>query len=78
MKNRFLVDTNVLIYADERSESKKQKIAVDILDHLVRTQLGVLSTQILAEFFWIVSRWIPAPLTTEDAFKEASLFFKGL
>lgn len=77
MRNRFLVDTNVLVYAYDRSEPKKQKIALDILDHLVRTQVGVLSTQILAEFFWIVSRRIPAPLSIEDASKQVNLFVQS-
>jgi len=44
-------DTNVLIYAFDSSEPAKQQIAVDRLGEAVRNQSGVISTQVLGEFF---------------------------
>ena len=72
MKSKLLIDTNILVYAYDRAEPGKQKKALKTLDRLVKIQVGVLSTQILAEFFWIVTRRISAPLTVEDASQQVN------
>lgn len=51
MAARILIDTNVLLYAYDRSETVKQISALTLLDRLVEHDLGVLTPQILAEFF---------------------------
>ena len=67
MTARILVDTNVLVYAYDRSEPEKQNRAVEVLDRLLVTGKGVLSTQVLAEFFNTTTRKLAAPLTLEQA-----------
>ncbi len=67
MNGRALVDTNVLVYAYDRSEPEKQRRALEVLDRLA---VGVLSTQVLAEFFVAVTRKIPAPLSAEEAYER--------
>jgi predicted nucleic acid-binding protein len=67
MSDNILVDTNVLVYAYDRSEPHKQAQAIRVLDRLAATSLGVLSTQVLAEFFVTVTRKITAPMTVEQA-----------
>jgi predicted nucleic acid-binding protein len=42
---RFFVDTNVLVYAYDRSEPLKQIRAFEVLDDLAHLGLGLLSTQ---------------------------------
>ncbi len=66
MTASVLVDTNVLVYAYDRSEPHKQQRALETLDHLVRHDAGVLSTQVLAEFFVTVTRKLRAPLTVAE------------
>jgi predicted nucleic acid-binding protein len=63
----FLVDTNVLVYAYDRAEPAKQVRAHQILDWLVCVEAGALSTQVLAEFFWIVTRKLKEQLTVREA-----------
>lgn len=53
---RFLVDTNILVYAYDRTEYTKQGRSRQILDWLYRKGLGALSTQVLGEFFSAVTR----------------------
>jgi predicted nucleic acid-binding protein len=60
MTGRYLVDTNILVYAYDRSEPEKQETAIDIIDSLAKVGSGVLSPQILSEFFNVVTRKIPA------------------
>jgi predicted nucleic acid-binding protein len=67
MTERIFVDTNVLVYAYDRSERAKQARAFSLLDQLAGRSLGVLSTQVLSEFFVTVTRKIPAPLTIPQA-----------
>ncbi len=68
MKGRVLVDTNVLVYAYDRSEREKQAKAIDVLDRLAVSGEGAVSTQILAEFFVAITGKISHPLTADEAF----------
>ena len=70
MVERILVDTNVLVYAHDRSAPRKQMRAIEVLDRIVDQSLGVLTPQVLAEFFAVVTRKIPAPLSVADAYES--------
>jgi predicted nucleic acid-binding protein len=70
MNGSCLVDTNILVYAYDRSERAKQMRARDILDWLESRGFGTVSTQILGEFFWTVTRRIQAPLSLREAYVE--------
>ncbi|MGH7771570.1 MAG: PIN domain-containing protein [Candidatus Binatia bacterium] len=67
MSDKVLVDTNVLVYAYDRTAPLKQRRALEVLDRLVATSSGVLTTQVLAEFFVTVTRKITKPLPTDEA-----------
>lgn len=67
MRGEVLVDSNVLVYAYDRSEPVKQRTAARLLDNLFDARSGVLTTQVLSEFFVIVTRKITAPLDVETA-----------
>ena len=70
MSGNFLVDTNVLIYSYDRSDQVKQKRAREVLHWLVSTGGGVLSTQILAEFFWTLSRKLSERFPAREAYAQ--------
>jgi len=67
MRNSAFVDTNVLVYAYDRSEPEKQRRAVELLTWLDEAGNGAVSTQVLAEFFVSVTRKIAAPLSVVEA-----------
>ncbi len=48
---RSFLDTNILIYSDDSFDARKNQIAVDLLAGLRLTQTGVISTQVLQEYF---------------------------
>ena len=60
MNGNIFVDTNILVYAYDRSEPEKQGRAVEVLDRLATRGAGVISTQVLAEFFVTVTRKLSA------------------
>jgi len=67
MSARFLVDTNILVYAYDLSEPAKLARAQELLNWLEGIGAGAVSTQILGEFFNTATRKIPKPLPLEKA-----------
>lgn len=59
------VDTNILVYAHDTSAGDKHHAAKNILQDLWASRRGCLSIQVLQEFFIIVTRKIPRPLSGE-------------
>jgi predicted nucleic acid-binding protein len=68
MADKILVDTNVLLYAYDQGGSVKQSQAAAVLDHLATLRLGVLTPQVLAEFFVNATRKLEKPLTVEEVY----------
>jgi predicted nucleic acid-binding protein len=77
MADEILVDTNVLVYAYDRGEPRKQGRALDTLRRLVVSGRGRLSTQVLAEFFQAVTRKIPTPLNPADAHDQIATLIRA-
>jgi predicted nucleic acid-binding protein len=67
MNAKIFVDTNILLYAHDIDAGRKHQIAVEIIKELWETRLGVLSTQVLQEFYVNVTRKIPYPLSSMEA-----------
>jgi predicted nucleic acid-binding protein len=47
---RIFLDTNIIIYANDRRDPKKQAQARSVVSGLMRSKNGVLSTQVLQEY----------------------------
>lgn len=60
--DRTFVDTNVLIYAHDVDAGRKHEIAKALLRDLWTERTGVLSTQVLQEFYVNATRKIRTPL----------------
>ncbi len=67
MNGRTFVDTNVLIYAHDVDSKAKHGIAKNILRELWSERMGVLSMQVLQEFYVNVTRKIRSPLPKDSA-----------
>lgn len=61
------VDTNVLVYAHDLSETDRRPVAQAVIDDLWRTRRGVLSTQVLSEFYVVATRKFDPPLSRRAA-----------
>jgi predicted nucleic acid-binding protein len=73
----IFVDTNVPVYAYDRSEPVKQQQAIRLLEALTMRSVLVVSTQVLAEFFVAVTRKIAAPLTAAEAYGRIEHFLQS-
>jgi len=67
MKDRTFVDTNVLIYAHDVDAKAKHETAKSVLRELWSQRAGVLSLQVLQEFYVNVTRKIASPLPKDVA-----------
>ena len=56
MSARSFFDTNILIYADDKSAPAKQRRALDLVAAHRRAGTGVVSMQVLQEYFVTVTR----------------------
>ncbi|MBZ5661947.1 MAG: PIN domain-containing protein [Acidobacteriia bacterium] len=62
MSGKTFIDSDVLIYAHDNDAGEKQQIARGILRELWSERTGVLSVQVLQEFYVNVTRKIAIPL----------------
>lgn len=67
MSDRTFVDTNVLIYAHDVDAKTKHETAKRVLQELWSERSGVLSMQVLQEFYVNVTRKIPKPISKDAA-----------
>jgi len=65
MSVTVFLDTNVLVYPYDRREPERGKQALALLEELAATGAAAVSTQVLGEFFWVITRRIPDPLPTK-------------
>lgn len=66
MSDRCFVDTNILVYAHDRSAGLKHKRARRLIEELWSSSRGVLSTQVLQELCINVRRKTSRPLSVEE------------
>jgi len=67
MTDRVFVDTNVLIYAHDLDAGLKHDRAVSLVSDLWEKENGILSVQVLQEFYVNVTRKISRSLTPASA-----------
>jgi predicted nucleic acid-binding protein len=67
MSAKTFIDTNVLIYAHDADAKAKHEVAKSVLRELWSERTGVLSMQVLQEFYVNVTRKIASPLSKDSA-----------
>ncbi len=66
MSDKYFVDTNILMYAHDRSAGMKHDRARQLIERLWISGEGVLSTQVLQELCINLRRKIARPLPVEE------------
>jgi predicted nucleic acid-binding protein len=62
MSDKYFVDTNILMYAHDRSTGAKHRLAAALVERLWDSGEGVLSTQVLQELCINLRRKVAPPL----------------
>ena len=58
---RSFLDSNVFVYADDHRYPAKQSIAADLFERARTTGLGVVSTQVMQEYFSVATGKVSVP-----------------
>jgi predicted nucleic acid-binding protein len=66
MSDKYFVDTNILLYAHDRSAGVKHERARKLIEHLWATGEGVVSTQVLQELCVNLRKKVSRPLPSEE------------
>jgi predicted nucleic acid-binding protein len=74
MSAKTFIDTNILIYAHDIDANAKNDIAKAVLRELWSERTGVLSMQVLQEFYVNVTRKILSPLSKDSARSVVSTY----
>jgi predicted nucleic acid-binding protein len=56
MSDRSFIDTNILVYTDDQDAPEKQQVALDLLARAIADGTGVVSTQVLQEYYAAATR----------------------
>ncbi len=63
MTGRSFLDSNVFIYADDHRYPDKQMVASSLFEEGLASGLGVISTQVMTEYFNVVTSKLGVPAT---------------
>jgi len=75
--NEKLIDTNILVYAYDRSEQQKHAVSKALVRKIWQTGGGVVSLQNLTEFFVVITRKVEKPLPVPTAKGIVSDFIRS-
>ncbi|HEY5042825.1 MAG TPA: PIN domain-containing protein [Verrucomicrobiae bacterium] len=62
MSARFFLDTNVLVYCFDETAPRKQRVAHALVREALEAHHGIISTQVIQEFFSVASRKFARPM----------------
>jgi predicted nucleic acid-binding protein len=75
MPDRVFLDTNIFIYAQDAGSPNKQRKSREIIAQLSDSGDGVISTQVMQEFFVATTRKLSVePLVAKGVLKTFSVF----
>ena len=78
MNGRFFLDTNVFVYSFDRSAPWKARRAFQLIRGAVETGKGIVSYQVVQEFFNVALRRFAKPMSWADAEQYLSTVFRPL
>jgi predicted nucleic acid-binding protein len=67
MSGRFFLDTNLFVYTFDANAPAKAKKAVQLIRRAADTGEGIISYQVVQEFFSVAFRRFPQPMSVAEA-----------
>lgn len=78
MSGRFFLDTNIFVYSFDTSAPKKAEQAAKLIRNALQTRGGIVSYQVVQEFFNVALRRFAKPMSSLDAEQYLSTTFRPL
>jgi len=78
MSGRFFLDTNIFVYSFDASSPKKAAKSTKLIRSAIETRGGIVSYQVVQEFFNIALRRFAKPMGGADAEQYLSTTFRPL
>jgi len=78
MNDRFFLDTNVFIYSFDPAAVEKARVAEGLIDRAIERGKGIVSYQVVQEFFNIALRRFVQPMSPAEAEQYLALTFRPL
>ena len=78
MSDRFFLDTNIFVYSFDRSAPGKAQKAAQLIRKALTTQKGIISYQVVQEFFNVALRRFSKPMPEADAEQYLRTVFQPL
>ncbi len=78
MSGRFFLDTNIFVYSFDANAPKKAAQATKLIRKGIETRGGIVSYQVVQEFFNVALRRFVKPMSSVDAEQYLSTTFRPL
>jgi predicted nucleic acid-binding protein len=78
MSGRFFLDTNIFVYSFDANSPKKASQATKLIRKGIETRGGIVSYQVVQEFFNVALRRFLKPMSSVDAEQYLSTTFRPL
>jgi predicted nucleic acid-binding protein len=78
MSDRFFLDTNIFVYSFDRSAAVKARRATQLIRMALTTQKGIISYQVVQEFFNVALRKFSQPMKEAEAEQYLGTVFRPL
>lgn len=78
MPGRYFLDTNIFVYTFDQASHSKAAKALKLVREAVQTGLGVVSYQVVQEFFNVALRQFAHKMSLEDAQQFLAITFRPL
>lgn len=78
MSDRFFLDTNIFVYSFDKRAPKKADRAAKLIRRAIEVGQGIVSYQVVQEFFNVALRRFAEPISGADAEQYLSTTFRPL
>ena len=78
MNGKFFLDTNLFVYSFDRNPAPKTRRALQLIREAISTRKGIVSYQVVQEFFSVALRRFEQPMRAEEAEQYLATVFRPL
>jgi predicted nucleic acid-binding protein len=78
MSGRFFLDTNIFVYSFDAASPRKARRASELIESGIATGKGIVSYQVVQEFFNVALRKFSHPMSATDAEQYLGTVFRPL